>query len=437
MLVEFRRILAERFGFGTSSSASPTAGRRTGRATCRSCCASFPDRSRWRASPSTRRRNHFSRWLEARTELRLRGRRSAAQDLRLRDARGRAPGPHRLHRELPARAGPGHRRRLRPARGGVGRQDRADRRRLRGRHKARGLAFGEPAPPLLGRRGRFPRRPDLGPALRRPGDDVFDPVPRGERADATSPSRTPGRGGPEALARRASPSPRCGTWSVLERARTPPPCAPRACSRISPRPPSPGSTRRACWRTGGGLRGAAAAARRAVPARVRLRLLPPRQGVPPRTHRTGSRRRRWRCWSRGSSAPPTATASTPTSRGGALPQLLPGGADAGGGRDRGASALGLREPFVVDGGAASASARATRATSPASRPWRRSSPAPSASSTPSTWAPPATTRRGRAPGCGCTAWRRRRRTGRSQPSAPPTPPRTTPSPRHHAPGSGS
>ncbi len=90
-------------------------------------------------------RNHFSKWLKARTEFALARRLRPGAGDRLRDARGPPAEPHRGHRRVPAGPEPHARRRLRPPDVRRPRELLAHRRRLPGRKGARtGVRAGAP-----------------------------------------------------------------------------------------------------------------------------------------------------------------------------------------------------------------------------------------------------------------------------------------------------
>ena len=198
-------------------------------------------------------RNHFSNWLKARTEFALAHSLRPRKVADFRHARGPAPGPHPGDPGVPARAGPADRGRLRPRRRSTARAGFC---RLGGGSlggKARGLAFvnllldDDRAPRAV------PRRPDLGPARRRPRRRTSSTSSSTRTTCATSrSSRGRRRGDPAA----ASSRPRFPRRSAQRPGRVPPgraatrsPSAPRASSRTRSTSPSPASTRRSCCRT--------------------------------------------------------------------------------------------------------------------------------------------------------------------------------------------
>ena len=106
LLQELRDVMLDHFGFGDF--VFRTARRHRGRPRAPTCAAS---RRSWRPCPRSRivhhaGRNHFSRWLKARTEFALAHELRPRAAHRLRGRRGAAREPHPRDRRVPARPGP-------------------------------------------------------------------------------------------------------------------------------------------------------------------------------------------------------------------------------------------------------------------------------------------------------------------------------------------
>ena len=124
-------------------------------------------------------RNHFSKWLKARTEFAARAAPQARARDRLRDPRRPAKEPHRGDRRVPAGPGSNARRRLRPAHVRSGRELLPHRRRIPRRKGAwTRLRAGTPRRAPARRAVSVRRR--LRAAVRRPRHRGLRPLPRRE-----------------------------------------------------------------------------------------------------------------------------------------------------------------------------------------------------------------------------------------------------------------
>ena len=249
LLQELRDVMLEHFGFGDFVFRRPD-GTEVGRAAdlrgLEETLATVPEESIVHHAG----RNHFSRWLKARTEFTL------AHELRPRTLDDYA-SPQALRESL-IRAIASYR--LEQARTLVTDFDRddfdlsGDFYRMGGGSlggKARGLAFVRRLLAQQGLRDRFERRRDRGADLGGAGHRHLRPVPRRQRPPLLRDRVRGRRGDPPALPGGAVPGGGRAGRGRLPRSGPPgpSPSAPRACSRTRSTSRSPASTTRSCCRT--------------------------------------------------------------------------------------------------------------------------------------------------------------------------------------------